>query len=436
MSTTQSWMSAYQSRVRALPGAGAPWLAAVRQRAIERFVDEGWPTLKQEGWRTTSLAELEQQNFTTPGAALSPAALIEQLRGNEPGHWLVFVDGRYAPELSAVGKLPDGSQVCALSSVLNGHPEQVEPYFGVEQDGSTPSALNLAMAADGGFVSIGAGRDIDLPINLVFVAVTAQSACFPRNLIIAQAGSHATVVEHYIGSDGGATLTNAVTRAFISADANITHLKLQQESDKAFHMAAIDVMQERGSVYNSHSLSFGAHFARNDIETQFRGDGCETLFNGLYYVDGRRHVDHHTLIDHAKPSGSSREFYRGILAGGARGVFRGRIRVAQGADRTDALQRTDSLLLSRLAKADARPELEIYAEDVKCAHGATIGQLDDASLFYLRTRGIEEDRARSLLTYAFAAEVLGRIEIEPLRKRAAWAIRALLPGGESLEELA
>ena len=227
-----------------------------------------------------------------------------------------------------------------------------------------------------------------------------------------------------------------MTRAFISADANVTHLKLQQESDKAFHVAAIDVMQERGSVYNSHSLSFGAHFARNDIETQFKGDGCETLFNGLYYVDGRRHVDHHTLIDHAKPSGTSREFYRGILSGGARGVFRGRIRVAQGADRTDALQRTDSLLLSRLAKADARPELEIYAEDVKCAHGATIGQLDDVSLFYLRTRGIEEDRARSLLTYAFAAEVLGRIELKPLRKRAALAIRALLPGGESLEELA
>jgi Fe-S cluster assembly protein SufD len=171
MSTTQSWMSAYQARVPGLSGARAPWLAAVRQRAIERFVDEGWPTLKQEGWRTTSLAELEQQSFTAPGAALSPAALIKQLRRNEAGHWLVFVDGRYAPELSAVGKLPDGVQVCALSSVLNTHPEQVEPYFGVEQDGSTPSALNLAMATDGAFVRIAAGQDIDRPVNLVFVAV-------------------------------------------------------------------------------------------------------------------------------------------------------------------------------------------------------------------------------------------------------------------------
>jgi Fe-S cluster assembly protein SufD len=214
----------------------------------------------------------------------------------------------------------------------------------------------------------------------------------------------------------------------LAPDARITHIKLQQETEQAFHLGILDVEQAKGSVFNSHSMSFGARLARHDIVTTFTGQRCETLLNGLYYVDGRRHVDHHTLIGHAQPHGVSREYYRGILADTARGVFGGRILVSPGADGTDAVQRSDSLLLSRLAKADARPELEIYADDVKCAHGATVGQISEESMFYLRTRGMNEADARNLLTYAFAAQALERIEIASVRERVADAIRMLLPG--------
>ena len=226
-----------------------------------------------------------------------------------------------------------------------------------------------------------------------------------------------------------------MTRIHTGADAHITHLKLQEESEQTFHLAAIDAVQARGSVFASHSLSFGARLARNDIGSRFDGEGCEALLNGLYHVDGRRHVDHHTRLDHAQPHGTSREFYRGILDGAGRGVFTGRVHVAPGAMKTDAEQRSDSLLLSALAETDTRPELEIYADDVKCAHGATVGQIDEVSLFYLRSRGIDETHARNLLIYAFAAEVLARIGVASLRKRAEAAIRARIPDGELLEQL-
>ena len=214
------------------------------------------------------------------------------------------------------------------------------------------------------------------------------------------------------------------------------HFTYLDKAGRERGLAQIEAEQARGSHFASHSLSFGARLARNDIHTRFDGEGCETLFNGLYHVDGRRHVDHHTLIEHAMPLGTSREYYRGLVDGNARGVFAGRIIVAQDAQRSDAMQRCDNLLLSRLAEADARPELEIYADDVKCAHGATVGQLDEDSLFYLRARGLDEAHARQLLTYAFAAEALARIGLEPLRARARGALLARLPGGELLEALA
>ena len=441
MSTAASWETDFASRAKVLPGAQAPWLAALRRRAMDRFTAAGWPTTQQENWRHTSLTMLEQQEFLTvngsaaSGAAAAVAQQVKQLRQGEPGHWLVFVDGSHAPGLSETGPLPAGVEIAALSALLATSPARLEPYFGDEGDGESSAALNLALAGDGAFICVAQGVAVQDPIHLVFIATQSQSASFPRNILVAENGSRAIVVEHYLGNDSGITLTNAVTRSVIGADANLTHLKLQQEGEQAFHLAAIQVRQARGSVYNSHSMSFGARLARNDIVTRFDGEHCETLFNGLYYVNGRRHVDHHTRIEHAQPRGTSREFYRGILADTAHGVFAGRILVSPGADGTDAVQRSDSLLLSRLAKADTRPELEIYADDVKCAHGATVGQIDDASLFYLRSRGLDEAYARNLLTYAFAAEALGRIETVSLRQRAARAIHALLPGGEVLGEL-
>ncbi len=431
MSTAQTWEADFSAREQGLAGAGLPWLAAMRKRAIARFADEGWPTTKQESWRHTSLAALEQQTFL-PAVKAAPAELAQAIRQGEAGHWLVFVDGQYAAELSDIGSLPAGAQLGPLSQALVDAPDQVQDAFGDELRGSSTAALNLALATDGAFIRLGRGVALEDPVHLVFIAASEQAASFPRNLIAAEANSQATIIEHYVGQGGSATLTNTVTRANLASDARITHVKLQQENAQAFHLGALDVEQAGKSVFNSHSMSFGARLARHDIATTFTGQRCETLLNGLYYVDGRRHVDHHTLIGHAQPHGVSREYYRGILTDTARGVFGGRILVSPGADGTDAVQRSDSLLLSRLAKADARPELEIYADDVKCAHGATVGQIDEESMFYLRARGLDEVHARSLLTYAFAAQALERIELDSVRRRVAGAIRTLLPGGASL----
>ncbi len=434
MSTAQTWVTDFTAREQGLAGAKVPWLAAMRKRAIARFADEGWPTTKQESWRHTSLAALEKQAFL-PTEQTSAEALAKSVRQDEAGHWLVFVDGRYAPELSDVGSLPAGAEVRSLSQALVDSPDHVQDSFGTEAQGSSLGALNLALMTDGAFVQLGRGVIVELPIHLVFIAASDQAASFPRNLISAQSGAQATIVEHYVGQGSSVTLTNTVTRATLASDARITHVKLQQETDQAFHLGALDVEQGKGSVFNSHSMSFGARLARHDITTRFTGQRCETLLNGLYYVDGRRHVDHHTVIGHAQPHGVSREYYRGILADTARGVFGGRILVSPGADGTDAVQRSDSLLLSRMAKADARPELEIYADDVKCAHGATVGQIDEESMFYLRCRGLDEVHARSVLTYAFAAQALSRMDDESLRLRVASAIRTLLPGGVALGEM-
>ncbi|OWT66207.1 Fe-S cluster assembly protein SufD [Candidimonas nitroreducens] len=432
----QRWTQEFARRGAGLAGARAPWLAETRRLAIERFADLGWPGTGLEDWHHTSLASLQQQEFADAGAAADESlALAKPLLDSLAGHVLAFVDGRYDAALSHIGALPAAVRVEPLAAVLEADPELLRPYLGAPGDGATTEALNLALAADGAYIHIGRGVALEAPVHLVFIAA-ARGASFPRNVIVAEAGAQATIVEHYLGADGPTTFTNAVTRGHLDRDARITHCKLQEESAQAFHLAATDVVQQRGSAFVSHSLSLGARLARNDITTSFQGEACETLFNGLYYADARRHVDHHTRIDHARPGCNSREYYRGILDGAARGVFAGRILVAEGADRTDAVQRSDSLLLSKLAQADTRPELEIYADDVKCAHGATVGQIDDSSLFYLRSRGFDPAHARNLLTYAFAAETLQRIELEPLRRRASAAVRRRLPGGADLEELA
>lgn len=440
MSAVQTWIDLYRAQSERLPGAKLPWLAATRARALERFAEIGWPTNRMEKWRHTSLVSLAQMDFGTIAgtdtADFSAAAVAQLRRDEQDGHWLVFVDGHFAPTLSEIGTLPTGAVIGTLAGTLAQHPERIEAIYGQAEDGESPAALNAALASDGAYIELARGVVVEAPIHLVFVGGVATGAQLLRNFIVAGDAAQATVVEHYVGRDGATSLTNAVTRVHAGNDAQITHVKLQEEAPQAYHLAAIDAVQARGSRYASHSLSFGARLARNDIGTRFDGKGCEALLNGLYHVDGKRHVDHHTRLDHAQPQGTSREFYRGILDGAARGVFTGRIHVAPDAQRTDAEQRSDSLLLSAMAEADALPELEIYADDVKCAHGATVGQIDETSLFYLRSRGLDEVHARNLMIYAFAAEVLRRIEVQSLRRRAEAAIRARIPGGELLEALA
>ncbi len=491
MSAVDFWLGRHREIAAGLAGAKLPWLARVRDEAIGRFADEGWPTTRRENWRHTSLAFMEQQALSvretvqperilaalrarfdaatqtsahlasaTSGGSREPTETGTEFRrsggSREPqpslltdapasprpatqqtasaGHWLVFVDGHFAPALSAIGGLPGGAQIGSLADALKQTPEAVEAAFGDANDGEPPEALNAAFATDGAWIRLSRGVAVEQPIHLVFVGAAATDRHL-RNLIVAEAGAQATIVEHYPASAAGTTLTTAATRILAAQDSHIVHLKLQEEAPEAIHLATIDAVQARGAVFASHSLSFGARLARNDIRTRLDGEGAEALLNGLYHADGRRHVDHHTRIDHAAPQGTSREFYRGLLDGSARGVFTGRILVAQDAQRTDAMQRCDNLLLSRLAEADARPELEIYADDVKCAHGATVGQIDDDALFYLRSRGLDATHARQVLTYAFAAEVLDRIAHAPLRALGRAALLERLPAEARLEEL-
>ncbi len=436
MSSVQSWLSDFTARQATLPGADLPWLAALRKRAIERFAAEGWPTQKQEDWRHTSLALLEQAEFDTGAQAHDTAALVNALRGGDSGHWLIFVDGCYTPSLGQLGTLPAGVRLGTLADAVAHEADLVQQAFGSDSDGSSVAALNLALASDGAFVHLARGVAVEEPIHVVFVASGERAAAFPRNLYMAEAGACANIVEHYVGREGNATFTNAVSRLKIESDARIVHTRLQQEAQQAYHLGGVDVDQAGKSYFASHSISVGARVARHDIATQFSGQRAETLLNGVYVADGQRHVDHHTLIGHVQPNCVSHEHYRGILADRGRGVFRGRIFVAPGADGTDAIQRNDSLLLSKLARSDSRPELEIYAEDVRCTHGATVGQLNEDSLFYLMSRGLDAADARNVLIYAFVLEGLARIESEAVRKRASLAVRALMPGGSMLEELA
>ena len=425
----------YRAIESRLPGASLPWLKRQREEALARFAAAGFPGTHDEEWKYTSLAVLERLTFRPALAEAEFPAPADSLpwQLGSPAHRLVFVNGRHAPALSQLLPLPSGATVASLGEMLERSPQRVEPWLASE--GGALADLNAAFLSDGAFIQLGDGVALEAPIHLLYLTTGEGLAVHPRNLIVAGTNAQATVVEQYVGLAGGAGFTNAVTRIVAGRDARIEHCKLQQESAQAFHIAAIQSVQSAGSGFTSHSLSLGALLARNDIATRFDGAHCETTFNGLYVAGGRQHVDHHTRIDHASPSGTSREFYRGILDGHARGVFSGRIVVRKDAQRTDASQANHNLLLSREAEADTRPQLEIYADDVKCSHGATVGQLDENMLFYLRSRGVEDDLARNLLTYAFAREVIERIRLDALRTRVEEMLISRLPSRALLKEL-
>lgn len=428
----QVWADTFGARAASLPGQDISWLNNVRQQALDRFMTEGWPTPKIEAWHHTSLSPLAAASFTD-GEVQSVKEQVAALKQADSGYWLVFVDGSFDAGLSELKDLPAGLTVSTLSQSWAKDADAIKEVYGVAEDGHSTSALNLALASDGAWVNIKSGAAIEQTIHLVFAAAAPKAAHFLRNIIKAGANSQAIIAEHFIGPDGATNFRHAITKLDIAQDARISHLKMQQESHEAWHLGEIRVTQGKGSYFASHSISLGARLARNDIATRFLDERCETLLNGLYCADKRRHVDHQTHIGHEQPNCVSHESYRGIMADTSHGVFCGRILVSPGADGTDAIQRNDSLLLSRLAKSDARPELEIYADDVKCAHGATVGQIDEDSLFYLRSRGLDAAQAKEILIYAFAAAGLSKIESEPLRKYVANAVRSLLPGGLALE---
>ena len=421
-----------------LPGHGVPWVRKAREQALERFRALGFPTLRDEDWKYTSVALIEKRHFA-PTAGTPEAVPEEVLAAHRfpdlDADVLVFVGGRFAPQLSRLGRLPEGAMVCSLAELLERGAEPLIPYFGSEAPAGPFAAMNTAFASDGAFVHLRRGVKLPRPLHLLFIATGGERAAHLRHLVLAEEGAEAVVIEHYVGVAGAVAFTNTLTQISVGPGAAVEHVKLQQEDGKTVHMAGIHAEQRRDSRFVSHSMALGAQLARNDIAVTLNAEGCEATLNGLYLVGGRQHVDHHTRIDHAKPHGTSREYYRGVLDGAARGVFNGRVVVHPGAQKTDAEQTNNNLLLSRDAEVDTKPQLEIYADDVKCAHGATVGQLDADMLFYLRSRGLGEVAARNLLTYAFANDVIKRIGLKPLRVRLEEFVVGRLPEGESIREL-
>ncbi|MBI3990068.1 MAG: Fe-S cluster assembly protein SufD, partial [candidate division NC10 bacterium] len=346
---------------------------------------------------------------------------------------LVFVNGHYSRELSSLRSLPEGVKVGSLAAILNADPGRVEPYLARYASFQEQAfvALNTAFMEDGAFIDIPPGKVMEGPIHLLFVSTASREpiVSHPRSLIIVGASSQVTIVESYVGLESGLYFTNGVSEIVAGENAVIDHYKLELESEQAFHMATMQALLDRSSNFTSHSVALGGALVRNELNAVLDGEGGECTLNGLYMVTGRRHVDNQTRIDHVRPHCISRELYKGILDGQSRGVFNGKIYVHKHAQKTDARQVNKNLLLSEDAVIDTKPQLEIYNNDVKCSHGSTIGQLDQDSLFYLRTRGMDLESARSLLTYAFTSEMISRIRVEPIRAQLEHLFTARLQNG-------
>lgn len=401
-----------------LPGSQLPWLCQARQAALASFAASGFPTQRDEDWKYTSVAAIEKSRFrqARPASNGLSAAQVEAWSLPET-HRLVFLDGRYLPRWSRIGLLPAGATLLSLVEVLERDPASLESWLGAPPAAGAPAfaALNAAFMSDGAYLNLADGVVVDWPIHLLFIATDSQLATHPHNLVLAGVGSRASIIEQHVATAEGNYLSNAITDIVVGPDAEIVHHKLQQESQLAFHIAAVNVDLQRNSRFTSRSFALGGALARVDIGVRLNAEGAECILDGLYMTDGRQHCDHHTRIDHARPSGTSREFYKGVLAGASHAVFNGKVIVHADAQRSDANQSNRNLLLSDNAEIDTKPQLEIYADDVKCSHGATVGQLDPEQVFYLRSRGMDDDSAKALLTFAFAEEVVDRVDIPPLK---------------------
>lgn len=406
-------------------GAREPsWVRALRAASIARFAALGLPTTRLEEWKYTNIAPLAKVPFTLAtwepdGRAvesLGPVVLQDVAAGQ-----LVFVNGRYTPSLSQVSALPNGVQVESLAAVLRAAPHLLEPYLARYADFHEHAfvALNTAFVTDGACVFLPRGTVLAQPLHLVFLTLPSEEALvsYPRTLIVAGADTQATVVESYVGLESGMYLTNAVSEVLAGERAFVTHIRVQLENAEAFHIGTVQLQQERSSTVVSHSVVLGGGLVRTDVNAGLGGEGSECQLNGLYVGTGQQHVDNTTRIDHVQPHCTSRELYKGVLAGQARGVFSGKIVVHKTAAKTNARQTNKNLLLSNDALVESRPQLEILNNDVQCSHGSTIGEIDEDALFYVRSRGIDSAAARWLLTYAFVSEVLEQIPIAALRSQ-------------------
>jgi Fe-S cluster assembly protein SufD len=418
---TESLVAQLSQRATAAPPA---WLAPVRAAGLAAFGAQGFPTLADEDWRFTNVAPIAKLNLQPAGQIAANGAeskvIADSVFSHLPGARLVFVNGHFSAKLSSLKPAAGGVRIENLAASLAQDSALIEKHLGkyAQTAGNSFAALNQALFADGAFIFVPAGVEVGEPVQLIYIssAKNAGETISPRNLIIAGANSRLTVVESYLSTGNAAYLTNAVTEIVAGDNAKVEHIKLQDEAASAYHIATIAGEFGRTSNVNVHSFALGAKLSRNNIRTKLAGEGLECILNGLYLTRNEQLADHHMIVEHAQPHCASHEYFNGILDDKSKGVFHGRILVQQIAQKTDAKQTNKNLLLSDDASADTKPQLEIYADDVKCTHGATVGQLNDESIFYLRARGMSAATAKRMLIHAFAGEIIERIQCEPARE--------------------
>jgi len=428
MITTDSkerYLAAYRQAQSHAAKRAPAWLNELREAGIADFDQLGFPTTRNEDWKYTNVEPIAAQSFARANGEakrVSASEIVARSLIDPAAPRLVFVNGTYTAEFSQTAMLERGVVVKRLVDFMNEDDATAASRLGHYASGRHQPfvALNTAFLEDGAVVSLAAGCRADQPIYLVFVSTAANEPVIshPRTLILLGAGSEAKIVESYFGLGGGGYFCNAVTELVGGPDSVIEHYRLQQEENVAgFHVSALAANLERGCQLTAHAVSLGGALVRNNVRVVLNGEGAGCVLNGLYLADGKQHIDNFTEIEHVKPRASSLELYKGILSGSAHGVFNGRIVVHKDAQKTDARQTNKNLLLSANAVVNTKPQLEIYANDVKCSHGSSIGQMDGDAVFYLRSRGLDVEEARSLLSFAFASDVVGRMKIDSLRQR-------------------
>ncbi len=419
---TQPYLADFETFSANGGGAGPDWLPPVRRAAIARFAALGFPTPRNEDWHFTSVAPITESEFhplTASSGDVQAEDLTPFLFGRRDWPTFVFVNGRYTPELSSGDGAPSGVRVMDLARAWRDAPDLLRPHLTkvATFDAQSFTALNTAFMSDGALVHVAKDVRAEVPIHILHVVdpIAARVVMHPRHLLVVDRHASARIIESYVSLGTARYFTNAVTEIVLGEGAHLAHYKIQRESQRAFHVGTTEVRQPRDSRFSSFSFATGAALSRTNIYTTLEGEGAEVWMNGLYMVDGEQHVDHQTRIEHAAPSCASHEVYKGILGGASHGVFNGKVFVRPIAQKTDGKQENNNLLLSDKARVDTKPQLEIFADDVKCTHGATVGKLDALSLFYMRSRGLPAEVARRLLIYAFAADVLERLELVEVR---------------------
>jgi len=414
------YLSKYEWFCSTLNGQSELPFKEIRDKAINRFSKKGFPTLKDEEWKYTNVSSIINHEYTDSIIPDSSDINIENYCfGKVAANLLVFINGTYSDNLSRISADPNEIIIDNLLNAFSNHPEKINTYLAkhADIDKSAFTALNTAFIKHGSFINVCKNAIIKDPIHILNISNPSANdfIAHKRNLIIAEENSEFTIIESYHGERDQIYFNNVVNEIIVEENAKVDHYKIQQESLGAYHIATTEIDQERGSTYTSFNIDLGGKIVRNDLEVNMNAEYCETNFYGLYIAKGHQHIDNHTLVNHAKPHCNSNELYKGILDENSRAVFNGKIIVHQDAQKTNAFQSNKNILLSKEAIVNTKPQLEIFADDVKCSHGATIGQMDEEALFYMRARGIGKEEASSILRFAFVGEVIEKIKEESIK---------------------